>query len=634
MGRKSHDHLQVSTPAPGRAGILAIWALIPGVPVLAMVTSRTFGSGPFASLWSCVALASGVMATMGIRQVTRSRPDLVTTATIATAGSYAWWWLATFLPNPSTGQPIGPLSWLSGVWILLAAPGCLTLTIRILPSVRGGVGPAPGSHADGGLAEALQDARVSAVEVSGSRVTADLTLPAGGDISTVQQQQRLLASELDIPVTAVRVTAVTGESPRHGRLTVITRDQLGSGVPWMELEAPGGPVSAPITLGRYEDGEPVRLWLTGDDKAGRNAPGIIAVVACKGAGKTVLMRRIVSGLLVRCPDEREFWLADPRKFGQLPAWSRAAATRTARNQAECQAMLDDLMQEASDRADWLGQRGHEQWVDGCGLPYLLVWIDEAAGLGAAAERLIDVAETVRSTGITVFVAYQRFTGDRVPTSARAQISTVICMGVKDQGEAARVLSDGTVAAGADPSAWADRAPGMAYLEASGVDEERWAMPWRVCRGDDAQIARELEALGVPVAVPAAAPATGRAKVPPPVLEEEADEEAETMDPDDDPRTPIECPDPPPRLQLDVPGVPRPDPATAARMIRERAVQLASQLEDGATIAPSDFGDQLLATGRAPSWLSGQLAALCAPGPGRVLVRLSDKGRYAPAPNAA
>jgi hypothetical protein len=412
MVRKSHDH-QVSAPTPGRAGVLAIWALIPGVPILALVTSRTFGSGPFSSLWSCVALISGVMATKGIRQVTSSRPDLVTTATITAAGSYIWWWLATFLPNPSTGQPIGPLSWLIGVWFLLAAPGCLTLTIRILPSVRGGVGPTPGSHADGGLADALQDARVSAVEVSGPRVTADLTLPAGGDITAVQQQQRKLASELDIPVTAVRVTPVPGESPRHGRLTVITRDQLGSGVPWMPLEAPGGPVSAPITLGRYEDGEPVQLWLTGDDKAGRNAPGIIAVVACKGAGKTVLMRRIVAGLLARRADEREFWLADPRKFGQLPGWARAAASRTARSQVECQALLDDLMQEASDRADWLGQRGHEQWVDGCGLPYLLVWIDEAAGLGDAAERLIDVAETVRSTGILVVVAYQGAGADQL-----------------------------------------------------------------------------------------------------------------------------------------------------------------------------------------------------------------------------
>jgi hypothetical protein len=209
------------------------------------------------------------------------------------------------------------------------------------------------------------------------------------------------------------------------------------------------------------------------------------------------------------------------------------------------------------------------------------------------------------------------------------------MGVKDSGEAARVLSDCTVAAGADPSAWADRQPGMAYLEASGVDEERWAMPWRVCRGEDAQISRDLEALGVldDAPRPSPAPATGRTKVPA-APDEPDEEEAETMDPDDDPRTPIECPDPPPRLQLDDPGIPRPDTSTAARMIRERAVQLASQVEEGASIAPSDFGDTLLATGRAPSWLSGQLAALCAPGPGRVLIRLSDKGRYAPAPNAA
>jgi len=612
-----HTATKVRERAPGGTGIVAIWTLLPAIPGLAVFTSRVWGTGPYSSLWAVLMTISGGIAVRGVWEVTRARRDLVRWAVGAVALAYTWLMAATFVPGPG-GRPVGPLSALLGVWILLATPLCLTLTVRILPSVRGAAGDGAGGGELDGVVTALQDARVGTPQVTGPRVSATVTMPAGGDIADVQRQQRQVASALDVDPSRVRVAPVPGASPRHGRLDVVVVDQLRDGVPWMPLAAPGGPVSAPIILGTYEDGVPAGLWLVGDDAAGRNAAGIIALVAMKGAGKTVLMRRFVGEYLSRKASERDFWLADPRKFGQLPAWVRDAADRSARNEAECAALLDDVMDQASERAAWLGARGLEQWQDGCGLPFLLVWIDEAAGLGDAAERLVDVAETVRSTGICVVVAYQRFTGDRVPTSAREQISTVICLGVKASAEAGRVLSDATMAAGADPSVWADRYPGMAYLEAAGVDEERWAVPWRVCRGEDAAIAAEL----APYLRDTAVSDAGRTA-------DGTQEEGEAVDPDDDPRVPIEALDPPPHA-FGRPGAARPATERAVAMVREMAVRLCGTAGSDGVIAPADFGEVLVAVGRSPAWLTEQLRVLSAPGPDQVLVRLESRGRYAPA----
>lgn len=613
--------------APGSTGIVAIWAILPAIPALAVFTSRVWGTGPFSSLWAILMTVSGALAVRGIWEVTRSRPDLVRWAVASIALIYAWLMVATFAPNTSTGRPIGPLSWLLGVWVLLAVPLCLVLTVRILPSVRGADGS--GSDPLDGIVTSLKDAKLGRPQVNGPRVSADITLPPGGDIAAVQKEQRGIASVLDVNATQVRIAPTPNGSPRRGRIDVVVADQLGKGVPWLPLTSPGGPVSDPITLGRYEDGQPARLWLVGDDQAGRNAAGIIAVVAMKGAGKTTLMRRFVSEYLSRERAERNFWLADPRKFGQLPKWVREAADRTAATEAACVGMLDDVMLEASLRAQLLGDKGHEQWQDGCGLPFLLVWIDEAAGLGDGAERLIDIAETVRSTGICVVVAYQRFTGDRVPTSAREQISTVVCMGVKGQAEGARVLSAYTIDAGADPSVWADRNQGMAYLEAAGVEEERWPVPWRVCRGEDAAIEAEL-APYLSGERTSGAPSAELADEQAEADDQDRNGEEETMSPEEDPRVPIPQRTPPPAMRFIDPLEARPDAERAAMMVRQRAEALAGACEDGQLIAPADFGDVLIAAQRSPGWLTGQLKDLSTPGPGQVLVRLESKGRYAPA----
>lgn len=661
MKRREHHHHSNNGyhRERARAGVVAIWALLPGVPAIAVFTSLVVGVGPYASLWAMVMLGSGTLAVYGVHQVTKSRADLVTWSTGTTAGAYAWLMLATFLPNPGTGRPIGPLSWLLILWLMLATPLCLVLTVRILPSVREAAsGDSPATGALGAVAEALRGAKISDVKTVDGTVSAQVELPPGEDFQDVQRAHRGIASTLGVPATQVRLTPLAGAAPNHGTIAATTGAGINAIRPWAPLSAPGGPVSTLIAIGAYEDNKPAGIYLVGDPKKGINAAGIIVVMGMKGAGKTELMIRVLAEFLSRLKTERELWLGDPRKFGQLPRFARELATRTAKNQQECAVMLNDLMKLVAWRAKWLGDRGFEQWEDECGIPFLLVWIDEAAGLDEESDRLVDVGETVRSVGICVVTGYQRVTGDRMPSSFKAQVSTVICLGVRDIAEARRVLSEETLDAGADPSVWKDRLPGAAYLEGSGIDPERFPIPLRVYHGTRQEVILSLADAGVEGVAQFLADEPRRGSKRTREREQEVEtmedrdesqaepvetdeEENESMDSEQryrrgedevDPREPIAIPEPPPEIKFGAPQVAM-APGEAARVIREYAVRLAEQAReegDDALIAPADFHEALAAVGRGASWLSGQLAELSKPGPGQVLVRLAAKGRYVPA----
>ena len=129
------------------------------------------------------------------------------------------------------------------------------------------------------------------------------------------------------------------------------------------------------------------------------------------------------------------------------------------------------------RTNHLGRNGFKQWQPGCGLKYLVIVIEEAAAI-IGNPKFVQLTEQARSAGISLVVSLQRASHDRMPTSARYNIGSSICFGVGDDISAGFALTDTTLDAGATPWLWKDRRPGMAYLEAPGVDESRWPTPLR------------------------------------------------------------------------------------------------------------------------------------------------------------
>jgi hypothetical protein len=80
--------------------------------------------------------------------------------------------------------------------------------------------------------------------------------------------------------------------------------------------------------------------------------------------------------------------------------------------------------------------------------------------------------------VWIVLSGQRVTFDNLPTSVRNNINDTLCLGVRDDAEAVYALGSDMVAAGANPAAWTNQAPGMAYLKGAGIDKERQMVPLR------------------------------------------------------------------------------------------------------------------------------------------------------------
>jgi hypothetical protein len=141
-------------------------------------------------------------------------------------------------------------------------------------------------------------------------------------------------------------------------------------------------------------------------------------------------------------------------------------------------MLSVLPSVIEKRASYLGEKGLDQWVPGCGLQYLVVWIEEAAKVLREDDDIADIVQTARSAGVSIVLSLQRPSYTQIPVDVRNQMGAVWCFGVKETADAAFALDEALLDAGADPAAWKNRKPGYSYLEAPGIDDERMVSPLR------------------------------------------------------------------------------------------------------------------------------------------------------------
>lgn len=330
---------------------------------------------------------------------------------------------------------------------------------------------------DGGLFERVKLAgtKVRAIETKPNRVTAALQLPAG-ELTTddVSAQRARIASALDLPATAVRVGR-NPESEARPDLVIVPEDVLRRPTVWPGPSSIGGSVAEPLVLGVYEDGEPVQLWLPGDPGVPRNTTHLL-VMGMNGSGKSHGARLALTELLTR--DDVVVWAADPVKGLQTLGPVVPGLDWCALTPAAAKTMIGCLPAVITARANELGRRGHDQWVPGCGLPFLVVWVEEASTLVRDSTEFIDIAQQARSAGVSLVLSLQRPSFRNITTDVRQQMGAVWCHGVKSLDDAAFALSDELLDAGANPAAWGNRRPGYAYLEAPGVDEQRMPTPSR------------------------------------------------------------------------------------------------------------------------------------------------------------
>ncbi|MDP9799019.1 hypothetical protein J2S43_007531 [Catenuloplanes nepalensis] len=481
------------------------------------------------------------------------------------------------------------------------------------------------------------------------RVVTPITMVAGGDFDTLAKPEvrRSIASALNVPAGGVRMVG-DRNSVRTGQMEVSPVDTLENPPAWPGLSAPGGSIADPIRLAVYQTGKPLPLLLPGDPGEGRNAVGVLILLGQSGSGKTEFQLFLAAE--ARSRRDAEVVYIDARKGKQLPAAFRNSMHLMITDTDEAEEYLAGLIPDVSRRADQMGAHGHEQWTAGCPRcpKFKVVIVDEASKFIIEAEEdLVELAESIRSVGIFMLLGVQRATGDRMPTSVRSTTGGAICMGVKDAAEGARVLSEETIAAGADPG-WKNSKPGALYAEIPGTDPDDWSLPARTFKPDRDAVIGELVAyltsIGEYVTAagePEASHDAGAPAVPVP-----AGEPGEVVDDDDDPECPPlpidpECePDPDPRTPLTVPNRRRIDlsiePETDQRFspsqIREIMRQAIVQHRDAGVrqIKPSSFAQVVEVVGEEglrPPTITKILGEFCEPARGPLLRRAADRGVY-------
>ncbi|WP_085066330.1 P-loop NTPase family protein [Catenuloplanes japonicus] len=537
------------------------------------------------------------------------------------------------------------------VMVYLIVMGCASVLLALTRLLRGdGTDARPGVFGElGERVRELQDIGATGKsKVVDGRVVTPIGMVAGGDFDTLAKPEvrRAVASALNVPAGGVRMIS-DRDNVRTGRMEVSPVDMLENPPAWPGLSAPGGSIAQPIRLAVYQTGKQVPLYLPGDPKADRNAIGVMFLLGQSGSGKTDFQIDLAAE--ARSRRDALVTYIDARKGLQLPKALRANVHTFIHQPAEAESYLDGVVPEVARRAAQMGEHGCEQWTAGCpDCPkFLVIIVDEASKfVETSEETLVELAESVRSVGIFMLLGLQRATGDRIPTSVRSTIGGAACMGVKNVGEASYVLSDETIAAGADPS-WKNEKPGALYAELPGTGRDDWSLPARTYKPDRDGVLAELVAYltsigeatpGDPGPEPAALPVPAGEPGEPvddPGADEVDDPECPPLEidpgcePDPDPRTPITVPD---RPRIDLSLEPSAGQTFSPHQAREIFRQAILQARDEGTrfVKPSSFSpilDVVGENGLAPSTITKILGEFCRPERGPLLRRAADRGVY-------
>lgn len=540
-------------------------------------------------------------------------------------------------------------------WVFGGASVCLSWNIRRALRNSGD------EDASGGLFEAVKlgKVQVKAIEAGQNKVTARLQLPAGEtSVEDVQKAADRIGAKLRLHKGAVR-TVGDPDDLSQAEMTIVPVDVLRNPSPWPGPSAPGGSMVAGLVVGLYEDGEPQQLFLPADAAADRTISTHYGVQGMTGSGKTRGGKLVWTEILTR--RDANLIVLDPSKGEQSVAFLDGKAHLVIGHQ-RCKAVAKRLLAAITERTTQLGRWGYEQWTpevfEKHGMPYLTVWIEEAPKVLQDAQTLTQIAQEARSAGISLVLSLQKATYRQMPTDVRSQLGGVWCFGVKDLEDAAYLLSEDTIDAGARPDRWANRRPGCNYLEGMGIDEARFAVAGRTFDATDDELAAAITAcdqvrpplwastaktLGLPaqpapltsthageddvqVITDARPPADGYDQV-----DVEADEwddvdgsdgvhEWDRMPLDEDTDDLVDLPaDPDPDLEVD-PDLdlaslagdadlplpqPRPTRKQALAMVRSAIAELANRGQTRFTVR--DLPDPKTTMGRERSWLSTELA---------------------------
>ncbi|GGP97419.1 hypothetical protein [Streptosporangium pseudovulgare] len=598
------------------------WLAGAGMVPVAAATHGMWGTAE-ALPWASAGLAlSGAGLTAVTWAISRYRHVLGRLQSTGTTAVASGWLLAATITGPTARPTLDFGLWLGGT---LAAAWNIRNVVR--PNDAGDLGGALPAGRDlfkrlltGTAEKAGMEVRVGSVTAEPHRITGAVELADGDTVEDLQRSIPAMEAAGRLPTGAL---VATPNPANAGTPTVTLSDPLLLEEPilWPGPSRPGGSIAEPLRIGIFQDGTTFEICLVGSHL---QIMGMTGSAKSTGGGWTILgeiiTRRDVVVLFV-----------DVTKGEQTVGPLRPALHRVESTVSGARTLMGELSAILAERTNDLAARDLLKWAPGCGLPYMVLWIEEAADVfdHIDMEEFINLMRAIRSAGGSIVWSLQRADSTQMPTMVKGQGGAWMCFGVANGHDAGWGLSDAQRDAGAAPERWKNTNPGKVYAEVPGVAPERIAMAARVYDWGTTDERRVAAMRAHAAAWPAAAkpvdattarlcrtgphhPADGAGILTavPAAADDDLEVTAVTTEylrtEDPDPGRPQ--PDIDAELD-DVEDTPLGEPVklspAEAREVLDRAL---AALADGRPFAPRDLGHVLDATGMGRAWIQKSLKA--------------------------
>lgn len=389
--------------------------------------------------------------------------------------------LSTFLTGMWTvaviiSGPGHPILWRLGVvgGVTMALSWNIRTVIRMKGWDQPGAITDPLSFLFGQGAEkaGMREVEAKTTKASEHKVEGDVQLAQGKQTAEdLQKKVAYVESGIGLPPGSITASV---DPDRADKAKVVISDPrlMKNPIPWREPSRPGLSIADPLNIGLWQDLDEVEFALLGFH---------LQVMGQSGAGKSIGGAWNILAEVVTRYDVAVF-AADITKGDQTLGPMRESLHRFETTKAGVKAMIRELQAQVKPRTDYLASKGLQKWKKGCGLTYWLVWFEEFPDIfdclsDKEQELFLSMLKAIRSAGGTIVMSLQRSDYTQMPTLARGQLANM-CFGVQAPGDAAFGLSEAQQDAGARPELWSNKQPGMAYLDAPGIDDGRIAMPLR------------------------------------------------------------------------------------------------------------------------------------------------------------
>lgn len=461
-----------ATQAGGAVRLLKPWASLGLLLGAGEIYHVTLGHPPVVT-WAAVGMTLAGTGTTWFGWHTSRLVNTGRLHTAVTIGAVAAWLVISTVVGPLT-DPVGWLMMIFGPAV--AFSWNLRSSARVKMSADGDA-VTPAGRLSGWFADAAKNAGVPGAtlkvrEIEPTRAVGKVELPPGERTAAdLLHRARNVESGMKFPPNSLSI-AEDPDRADHAILTLSDPRMINEPVPWPGPSLPGESIAKPLRTGIWQDGVPVQHTITGHHVHVMGASGSgKSEGACWCYGAEIITRSDVAVLAADRTKASQTW-------GPLePALHRVEYTRDG-----VRDMLNTLHKLVPQRSEYLGDHGLTKWVPGCGLTYLICWLEETPDIYDALtskeqDHWLSDVKALRSAGGTWVVSLQRSDWSQLPTIVRGQMASV-CFGLYKSSDERFGLSEKQQEMGASPSSWGTDHPGKAYLHYPGTPPDRIAMAMR------------------------------------------------------------------------------------------------------------------------------------------------------------